>query len=125
MFVDLPLLPLSNGEFTTFNSSPTSAHLYISSDSHPASVLPMISNKFIDVSNSIDDDIIKHLKAMARKGNSRILLLLYLVSCVYSVLSGVSGVVVLSFNYYKSITCVMNAVYLLFFVAESVLGCTC
>lgn len=67
----LPLIPIADGSFATFSVSDDSAeesHLYIPSEAHPAALLPMINHQFIDISNRITDDIIKHLKNMAVKG---------------------------------------------------------
>ena len=68
IYLGLPLLPLTTGEFTVFSSREDSDHIYVTSDTHPASILPMLQNQFADVSNKIDDQILEHLKKMAIKG---------------------------------------------------------
>ena len=72
------MIPLADGSFDTFSSasdagvdkreSQLEQHLYIPSEAHPAALLPMINHQFIDISNRITDEIIKHLKNMAIKG---------------------------------------------------------
>jgi len=76
LLVGLPLVPLVNGRFAEFSEAGTeelSNYLFLPSEAHPSSLLPMMSGSFIDTSNRISDMVIKHLKVIASKGKHDIL----------------------------------------------------
>jgi len=66
VFVGLPLIPLASGQFATFCSGEDS--VYIPSEAHPSSILPMLEGQFVDISNRVSDHVLTHLKQMAKQG---------------------------------------------------------
>ncbi|XP_019627876.1 PREDICTED: sacsin-like [Branchiostoma belcheri] len=62
--VGLPLLPLKSNEFTCFTRANAGPVVYLSSERHPASLLPCLNHRLVD--DDIGPELSKHLVTLAQ-----------------------------------------------------------